>query len=356
MPFIPSLKLSQMLYEEQIEPILKERFPDLKYAAATFGMCSECLGLDDEVSMDHMWGPRVNIILSQADYERYADDIKVMLRADLPPRFKGFDTTWMTPGVDVISTKEKILYSVGVTTASRALRFCGGVEALPLKDVDWLKVSEQHLLEFTNGVVYRDDTGELTRAREALAYYPDDVLRFLLMCGWNAVGGDWFPIGRIGARGDHLGLRIQAAKEAQHLMRLGFMVSKKYYTYRKWFGSLFARLPIAKELTPVLHALLREEDWRKVEERIWDAAAIVLRYQNALGIAPAIPIEVRESSDVRHHLAVDYWGIGRATAGELPPRLQALQENELFWLHDKQLILWNEEFGKWILFLQKDGA
>ncbi len=356
MPFIPSLALSRMLYEEQIEPLLRRRFPDLKYAAATFGMCSECLGLDDEVSMDHIWGPRVSIILSQADDERYAAKVMALLRAALPATFKGFNTAWLQPGVDVQDTRERILYTVRTTTLANALRFCGGPQALPLKDVDWLKVSEQHLLEFTNGVVYRDDTGELTRAREALAYYPDDVLRFLLMCGWNAVGGDWFPIGRIGARGDHLGLRIQAAKEAQHLMRLGFMVSKKYYTYRKWFGSLFARLPIAQEMTPVLKELLREEDWRRVEERIWDAAAIVLRHQNALGIAPQIPVAVRPSSDPRHHLAVDYWEIGRATAGELPPRLRALQDNQLFWLHDKQLILWNEEFGKWVLFLQKEGA
>ena len=93
-----------------------------------------------------------------------------------------------------------------------------------------------------------------------------------------------------------------------------------------------------------------------MEERIWDAAAIVLRYQNALGIAPEAPIAVNRSSDPRHHLAVDFWEIGRKTAGEIPPRIKALQENELFWLHEKQLILWNEEFGKWVLFLQKDGT
>jgi len=354
--FIPSIELSRMLYKEQIEPLLGERYPSLRYAAATYGMCSECLGLDDEISMDHMWGPRVNIIVSQGDYERLADEIRALLRAELPPQFQGFATTWMTPGVDVMSTKEKILYSVGVTTVSRALRFCGGAEALPLHDVDWLRVSEQHLLEFTNGVVHRDDTGELTRAREALAYYSDDVLRFLLMCGWNTVGGDYFPIGRIGARGDLLGLQIQAAKVAQHLMRLGFMVSKKYWTYKKWFGTLFARLPIAAELSPVLQALLREEDWRRVELHIWDGAAIILRHQNALGIAPAAPIETHLSGDPRHYLDVDYWAIGRQTAGEIPPRIKALQDNELFWLHEKELILCNEEHGKWVLFLQNGAA
>ena len=277
-------------------------------------------------------------------------------RATLPVTFKGYDMTWLQPGVDVQDTTEKILYSIRITTVSDALRFCGGADALPLKDVDWLKVSEQHLLEFTNGVVFRDEMGDLTRAREALAYYPDEVLRFLLMCGWNSVGGDWFPIGRIGSRGDQLGLCIQAAKVARHLMRLGFMVSRKYYTYRKWFGTLFKRLPIAEELEPVLLDLLREESWQKVEEQIGDAAAILLRHQNELRIAPEIPIELQKETNRRHYLACDYWDIGRKTAGKLPPRLQSLQDNEVFWLHEKQLILWNEEVGKWVLFLQKDDA
>ena len=356
MKFIPSLELSRMLYEEEIAPLIADRNPEMKYAAATYGMCSECLGLDDEVSMDHMWGPRLTIFLSREDHDRYAEDLMTALRQSLPTRFKGLPMTWKNTDADIQDTSEEALYSIWTTTVSDALGFCGGAEALPLQDVDWLEVSEQHLVEFTNGSVFRDDTGELTRAREALAYYPDDVLRWLLMCGWNTVGGDWFPIGRIGSRGDKLGLRIQAAKEAQHLMRLGFMVSREYTTYKKWFGTLFKRLPIADELEPVLADLLREEDWRRVEQRIWDASAVILRYQNELGIAPEIPIAVGRADDGRHYLACDYWGIGRKTAGTIPARIKALQANEVFWLHNKQQILWNEEHGKWIFFLQKDSA
>ena len=220
MRFIPSLELSRMLYEEEIKPIMERRFPDLRYAAATLGMCSEVLGLDDEISMDHEWGPRVGIYLSETDHARYASDIMPIFQELLPTEFKGFDMMWRKPGVDVHDTRETILYHVWAATVGDALRFCGGSGALPLQDLDWLRVSEQHLLEFTAGMVYRDDVGELTRARELLAYYPDDVLRFLLMCEWNAVGGDWFPIGRIGSRGDTLGLRVQAAKVVQHLVRI----------------------------------------------------------------------------------------------------------------------------------------
>jgi hypothetical protein len=202
-------------------------------------------------------------------------------------------------------------------------------------------------------MVYRDDIGELTKARELLAYYPNNVLRFLLMCEWNAVGGDWFPIGRIGSRGDELGLRIQATKVTQRLMRIAFMVSRTYFTYKKWFGTLFKRLPIADELEPVLQDLLRGERWQQVEERIWDATTILLQHQNALRIAPPISTTVDKATGGRHYLACDYWKIGRKTAGRLPPRLQALLDNQVFWLHERQLILWNEEVGKWSLLLQK---
>jgi len=45
----------------------------------------------------------------------------------------------------------------------------------PLTSVDWLLVPQEQLLEVTSGEVYRDDFGELTRLREALAWYPRDV-------------------------------------------------------------------------------------------------------------------------------------------------------------------------------------
>ena len=168
MSFIPSLELSRMLYEEEIEPIMERKFPGVPYAAATLGMCSEVLGLDDEISMDHEWGPRLTIYLSEQDHASHAAAIQSAFQESLPPQFKGLDMMWRQPGVDIHNTRETALYHVRVGTVGGALRFCGGMAALPLQDVDWLRVSEQHLLEFTSGRVYRDDIGELTRAREAL--------------------------------------------------------------------------------------------------------------------------------------------------------------------------------------------
>ena len=100
MEFIPSLELSRMLYQQKIAPTLALSFPDLSYAAATFGMCSEILGLDDEVSMDHEWGPRVRLFLSESDHERCASDVLSALRERLPERFADFDMMWRQPVCD----------------------------------------------------------------------------------------------------------------------------------------------------------------------------------------------------------------------------------------------------------------
>jgi hypothetical protein len=353
MTFIPSLELSRMLFEEHIEPIIETHFPDLSFAAATFGMCSESFGLDDEISMDHMWGPRVTILLSNQDFNLFHDKLQSALRELLPSEFNGFKTTWMPPGVDVISTKEKILYSVWTTTTSASLGFCGGLDALPLKDIEWLKVSEQHLAEFTNGVVYRDDLGEFSGARELLRYYPDDVLKFLLTSEWNTIGGDWFPIGRIGTKGDRLGLHIQTAKITQHMMRIAFMVSRKYFTYKKWFGTQFKQLPIAEALEPVLLELVNESKWQKVEEIIGQAMIILLHFQNKLGISPPIKLHAEKATDGRHYLDFDFWKTGQTLSADLTPPLRKIMNNQVFWLHDRNQILWNEEVGKWSMLLQK---
>ena len=48
----------------------------------------------------------------------------------------------------------------------------------------------------------------------------------------------------MGARGDQLGVRIQATRVTRHLMQIAFMVSRRYAPYTKWFGTLFQELPV----------------------------------------------------------------------------------------------------------------
>jgi hypothetical protein len=353
MPFIRGLDLARMLYAEEVSPLLARRFAGLSYAAATLGMCSEVLGLDDEVSRDHEWGPRVTLFLSAEDHARHASDVAGALRDGLPATFHGIPMVWRTSGVDLHDTRERALYHVSVRTVAMALGFCGG--SPPAGDPDWLRISEQHLLEFTSGAVYRDDAGDLSRAREALRYYPDNVLRFLLLHEWGAVNRHWFPIGRMGARGDRLGVRLQAGQVARRLARVAFMVSRAYIPYEKWVGTLFAGLPVAAVLAPLLDGLLAETRWERVEEWIAEATAVLVQRQNALGIAPAVPVESEPLDDGRHHVRGAFRRAWTALAESLEPPLDALLERQPSMFDDRSQILAQEELGKRALFAFPEG-
>jgi hypothetical protein len=53
-----------------VRPILEKHFPDLNYSAALIGHGSEVLGYDTPRSIDHHWGPQLQIFLSGNDYEK----------------------------------------------------------------------------------------------------------------------------------------------------------------------------------------------------------------------------------------------------------------------------------------------
>lgn len=108
----------------------------------------------------------------------------------------------------------------------------------------------------TAGEVFHDDAGELTDVREWLTWYPDDVWRYLLRCAWRRIGQEEAFVGRAAEVGDELGSRIVAARLARDLMRLGFLLERRYAPYAKWLGSAFARLDAAHEVRPALERAL----------------------------------------------------------------------------------------------------
>jgi hypothetical protein len=137
------------------------------------------------------------------------------------------------------------------------------------------------------------------------------------------------------------------------MMRIAFMVSWQYMPYKKWFGSLFKRLPIAAKLEPVLLDLLQETDWRKAEEKIGTAAQVLIRQQDKLKLGPKIKLGVEYQPNARHHIKYDFWGIGWQLTRNIGPALKAVMDNQVFWLDERALILWNGEVGKWSMLLQK---
>ena len=53
------LELAEKYYEAYGRKMIEENFPEIRdqIAAGLVGQGSECLGFDDEISMDHDYGP-----------------------------------------------------------------------------------------------------------------------------------------------------------------------------------------------------------------------------------------------------------------------------------------------------------
>jgi Domain of unknown function (DUF4037) len=301
-PFVPGLDLSKAVYAE-VAPILRHRFPDLKYAAARLARGSDVLGFDDARSTDHYWGPLLELFVSEEDRHQYAEQIHVALANELPFEVLGYPTHFrpfegseahhgrlgfMTP-----RNERPIDHGVSVTTVRRF--FWSWLRVDPLAELepeDWLVISEQNLRMVTSGRVFRDDLGELTRARAALGYYPRDVWLYLLAAQWARIGQEEAFPGRTAEAGDDLGSRLVAARLVRDVMRLAFLMERTYVPYIKWFGSAFKQLRCAAELAPHLEGTLAASEWPAREAHLVRAYEYVARMHNALGVTDPVSEEV----------------------------------------------------------------
>jgi hypothetical protein len=285
-----------MLFEEAVEPLIGEHFPDLRYAAGLIGSGSDVLGFDTERSTDHDWGPRVLIFLPETVPRSTCDDITRILGEHLPATIAGYPTRYiespLEAGTKVLPgnvTGEAMAHGVTIGTVSGFLMStCGINSTAHLDTATWLTMSEQHLLEVTGGGVWRDDTGELTSARRDLAWYPDDVWRYRLAAGWKRIAQHEAFIGRTGEVGDDLGSHIISLALVRDIMLLAFLIERQYAPYEKWFGSAFARLSLAPKLMPFLDRARFARDWHGREAPIVNAVQILANVQNDLAIAEPV--------------------------------------------------------------------
>ncbi|WP_246595358.1 DUF4037 domain-containing protein [Actinoplanes auranticolor] len=267
------IALSHRFYDQAVRPLLGGR----PHAAALLGEGSEVLGLDDTVSTDHDFGPRVQVFLP--------DGAAPPSFAALPDTFEGHPTVFATtdrndgePGhqVEVTSAAAFFTRRLGVDPA-------GGLAL-----ADWLLTPTQTLATLTAGAVFHDPDGELTRRREALRWYPADVWRYALAAGWLRVAQEEAFVGRAGAVGDDLGSRLVAARLARELVRLAFLIERRWAPYPKWLGSSFARLDLAATAGPALAAATAAAHWRDREAALVEAAGVLVTATNNLGLAAPV--------------------------------------------------------------------
>src|SRR5579859_604239 len=297
-PFVSGLELSAALYTA-VEPILRRHFPGLAYAAARMARGSDVLGFDDERSTDHYWGPLLELFVSDADRERWGQQIHDVLAAELPFDVRGHSTHFRPfEGSEAhfgrlghLAQRAERPINHGVSVMSVRGFFHAWLQVDPLRElepVEWLLMSEQNLRMVTSGRVFVDGPGELSQARRALTYYPHDVWLYVLAAQWARIGQEEAFLGRTAEAGDELGSRLVAARLVRDVMRLAFILERTYAPYTKWFGTAFTRLRCASELGPHLEATLAATDLASRERHLNRAYEYVARMHNALGMTELV--------------------------------------------------------------------
>ncbi|GAB4314305.1 MAG: hypothetical protein Kow0059_05990 [Candidatus Sumerlaeia bacterium] len=227
-----------------------------RLAVAVIGTGSDVAGLDDDISRDHHWGPRANVMTLPEDGARLKPRISEILERELPPTFRGFP----------VARGVRIMTGVCTTDLDEFFGYFLGTAALPQRDVEWLALCETDLRHVTGGVVVIDGPGELTRRREHLAYYPDPV--------WRKRVADWcmyltgrdapYNLHRVSRRGDGLTGAIYKALYLKQAMELTFTLNRRYAPYTKWLNRLFRSLPrFAERIAPLVDAIHGESDHRR---------------------------------------------------------------------------------------------
>ncbi len=308
--FVPGLELSRAFYDEIVAALVG----DVPHAAALIGTGSDVLGLDTPRSTDHGWGPRLQVFVDAEDVAA----VQARIEGGLPVEFGGWPTRF---GWDDVPETHH------VTVCPLAEWLVEGLRFDPRSGVrlrDWLATPQQALLEVTRGAVFHDEAGELAAVRTALAWYPDDIWLWLLACQWRRIDQEEPFVGRAAEVGDELGSRVVAARLARDLVRLCFLLERRYAPYSKWLGTAFRELDSYVTIGDSLLETLAATELPPREEALLRALQATALRHNTLGITRGVD----ETIVLFHERPFRVLGSGRFVDACLEriadPRLRAL--------------------------------
>ena len=259
------LEISREYYKTYGEPMLKEQFPELLpyLAVGLTGSGSECFGYDDEVSRDHDFEPGFCIFLPGEEVvdRRTAFQLE-RAYAKLPKEFMGLARPMMQP----VGGARR-----GVLRTAEFFKEKTGAEDGVLTMQQWLSVPSSALAEAVNGEIWADGLGEVTRIRENLARWPEDIRRkklagsLLLM----AQSGQ-YNYTRCIRHGEEAAAQLAAAEFVRSTMDAVFLLNNAYMPYYKWSFRAMRGLPKLALEAELLEYLLTTDNEEKTAEEKYD--------------------------------------------------------------------------------------
>jgi hypothetical protein len=267
--------VARWYWREVVAPLLQDQWPDLPHTAGRLGGGSDVLGLDDAMSRDHDWGLRLTLLVPADQVAA----VRTLLDRDLPGTFRGMPTRFATSWDAAVVHRVEVMAPEDFATGHLGVGLDG-----PMDAVDWLALTGQSVLEVAAGPLFCDTDGRIRRLRDTLAWYPPDLWRYTVACDWQRIDQELPFIGRTAQLGDDLGSRLITARLVGVAMHLGFLLHRRWAPYPKWFGTIFAALPIAAEVQPMLNTAIAADTWPAREQALCRALESLLELQRQAGL------------------------------------------------------------------------
>ncbi len=242
------LELSRRYFEEVGDKVFREKFPEL-YNRMAFGLSgqgSDCLGLDDEYSRDHDFGPGFCIWLTDSDFEKYGAEVQKVYD-ELPGEFMGFNrkSKPMNPG------------RVGVMRTSDFYSYFIGSAGVPESLMKWNRIQEHFMASCTSGEVFKDELGEFSAIRNALLpCYPEDIRKKKLAARAASMAQSaQYNFPRMMRRDDIFGARLALGEFLTAALSMMYLLNFKYEPFYKWQFEGAKSLSVMSDALPHMQSI-----------------------------------------------------------------------------------------------------
>lgn len=245
------IELSELFYREYGEPMLKERFAEyLPFIAVGLTGCgSERFGYDDCISCDHDFEAGFCVFLpDESLVDRKTEFALERAYSKLPCEFMGVKREQISAvggnRYGIMRISDFLLEKTGSPDGELSLK-------------QWLFTPEQSLAEATNGKIFYDGLGDLSKIRKTLEYMPEDV-RLKKLAGELLMMGQsgQYNYLRCVARGESGAAQLAVIQFVSSAMHVIFLLNKKYMPYYKWSFRALRELDKLSELSFDLEYLI----------------------------------------------------------------------------------------------------
>ncbi len=279
------LEISKKFYLQYGKPMLEAQFPDVidRIAVGLAGDGSECLGYDDEISLDHDIDAGFCLWITAEDYEKFGFKLE-RAYAKLPKEFMGLKRSLFSP---VGGNRHGV-----ITVEDFYTRFLGAPDA-PDSIERWLYTPASSLLASSNGEVFKDKLGAFSSVREKLKNgYPEDIRKKKLAAHivFMAQSGQ-YNYSRCIARGENGAAQLAVFEFVKHMISAIYLLNNRYEPFYKWAYRGLRDLKIMGNMADVLQFITEldnaPENAKTKQEIIEDIAGLLIEELKAQGLTKA---------------------------------------------------------------------